>query len=67
MRLGQLLVNVVRVCRLDVSPHRLFDLEDGRLLTRLGIVTEAERRYVADEPAAARRGWREWSRHRGLA
>jgi uncharacterized protein YihD (DUF1040 family) len=67
MRLGQLLVNVVRVYRLDVSPHPLFDLADGRLLTRLGIVTDDERRYVADEPAAARRGWREWSRQQGLA
>jgi hypothetical protein len=62
MRLGQVLVNVVRDYRPDVSPHPLFGLPDGGLLKSLGPATEEERRYVDDEPAAARRGWREWSR-----
>jgi hypothetical protein len=67
MRLGQVIVNVVRDYRPDISPHPLFGLPDGHLLQSLGLVTEEERRYVADEPAAARRGWREWSRNQGLA
>jgi hypothetical protein len=62
MRLGQVLVNVVRDYRPDVSPHPLFDLADGGLLKSLGPATEEERRYVDEEPAAARRGWREWER-----
>jgi hypothetical protein len=59
MRLGQLVVNAVRDHRPDAIPHPLFALADGSLLERLGVVTEEERRYVAREPAAARRRWRE--------
>jgi hypothetical protein len=59
MRLGQLVVNAVRDHRPDAIPHPLFALADGSLLERLGVVTEEERRYVAREPAAARRCWRE--------
>jgi hypothetical protein len=61
MRFGQVLVNTVRHHRAHVTPHPLFRLSDGSLLESLGLATDEERRYAAEEPAAARRGWREWS------
>jgi uncharacterized protein YihD (DUF1040 family) len=62
LRLGQLLVDLTRDLRSDSDP--LFELSDGELLRRLGVETEDERRYVADEPAVAREGWRAWTAER---
>jgi hypothetical protein len=56
MRFGQVLVNTVRDHRPHVTPHPLFGLSDGSLLEGLGRATDEERRYAAEEPAAARRG-----------
>ena len=60
-RLGQLLVNVYRAACPSVEPHPLFNL-DGKLLELLGAETDDERRYIAGEPGARRRGWRDWER-----
>ena len=62
LRLGQLLVNLARDP--DSAPHPLFDIPDGELLRRLGPETDSERRYIAEEPAAARRGWLKWLERR---
>ena len=62
LRLGQLLVNLAR--NPDSAPQALFDMPDGELLRRLGPETDAEQRYIAEEPAAARRGWHEWLERR---
>ena len=59
LRLGQLLVVVTKV----QGPNPLFNVEDGQLLAALGPQTEEERRYVAEEPRARRRGMAEWWAH----
>jgi hypothetical protein len=56
-RLCQLLVNLTR--DLGSAPSSIWGVEDGELLRRLGPRTEAESRYVAEEPAARRQGWNE--------
>src|SRR5690242_3312700 len=62
LRLGQLLVNLARY--LGSECDSLFGLPDGELLRRLGAETEEERRYVENEPVAAREGWRAWAAKR---
>ena len=61
-RLCQLLVNLTG--DLSSAPSPIWGLEDGELLRRLGPETEPELLYDAEEPAARRRGWREWSEQR---
>lgn len=59
-RLGQLFHNAFRLVNPDLSRHHLFVLEDGGILSLLGDLTADEQAYVAGEPAARLRGWREW-------
>lgn len=65
VRLGQLLINTLRV-NANVAHEQegrvLFDTEDGELLRWLGPVNEAERSYIREEPQKAREGWRQWQR-----
>lgn len=64
-RLGQLLVNLVRV---NVHPLReeegriLFNVEDGQLMRWIGAETQAEETYIREEPRKAREGWSQWVR-----
>ena len=64
VRLGQLLVNLVRSNHRDVTrermSHFMFALEDREWLSMLGSLSEKEQAYVDDEPRARREGWSEW-------
>jgi hypothetical protein len=64
-RLGQLLVNLLRVntdTPTEEEGRRLFNIEDGQLLRWLGPQTEDEQTYIEEEPRRAREGWRAWER-----
>jgi hypothetical protein len=60
LRLGQLLVNLVRehagVPR-EEEGTRLFAVQDGVLLRWLGPADEAEVTYITEEPTGARAAW----------
>jgi hypothetical protein len=62
-RLGQLVVNLLRR-HTSVPPEDegrvLFAVEDAEMLRWSGAETDDEQRYIKDECAKRRIGWREW-------